>query len=104
MTPEGIVKKQITAALKVLQEGYGVWYYMPVAGRFGVAGIPDIVGCTDGAMWAIEAKAATGKPTALQLRTLAAMAAAGARVGVVKPGEQSIAEQVSRIVMGEFHG
>jgi hypothetical protein len=54
-------------------------------------------------MWAIEAKAATGKPTALQLKTLAAMAAAGARVGIVKPGEQSIAEQVSRIVMGEYH-
>ena len=43
-----------------------------------IAGIPDIVGCYDGLMWAIELKVGSNKPTKLQDITLSALRGAGA--------------------------
>lgn len=100
MTPEAKVKQDIRAALDTIAKAEKSWYYMPVASRYSVAGIPDFIGCTAGRMWAIEAKAAKGRTTALQDRTLEAMSTAGVRTGIVKPGDTSIYEQVARIVLG----
>jgi hypothetical protein len=66
MTPEGKVKKQVTAILKQ----YGAYYFSPVTGGFGASGVPDIIACYKGRFIAIECKAGTNKPTALQLKNL----------------------------------
>lgn len=61
-TPEAKVKTQVTGILK----GHGAYYFYPVTGGFGASGIPDIVGCINGRFFAIECKAGSNKPTALQ--------------------------------------
>lgn len=66
MTPEGKVKEKAKKILK----GMGAYYFMPVGGAYGRAGIPDIVGCLDGHFFALECKAGKGVPTALQQREL----------------------------------
>lgn len=66
MTPEGKVKKQVTAILKQ----YGAYYFSPVTGGFGASGVPDIIACYKGRFIAIECKAGTNKPTALQLKNI----------------------------------
>jgi hypothetical protein len=67
MTPEKKVKAKVVNVLK----GYGAYYFYPVAGGYGAAGIPDIVGCYNGRFFAIECKAGKGKTTALQDKNIA---------------------------------
>jgi Holliday junction resolvase len=72
-TPEKKVKDQV---VKVLKEE-GVYYFFPATFGMGRSGVPDIVCCVRGHFLAIECKAGGNKPTALQLRELAAITAAG---------------------------
>lgn len=62
MTPEAKVKKKV---VEVLKKG-GAYYFFPATGGYGRSGVPDIVGCYRGVFFAIECKAGTNKPTALQ--------------------------------------
>jgi hypothetical protein len=62
MTPEAKVKKKVVNVLK----NYGAYYFYPVTGGFGRSGIPDVVACYFGQFIAIECKAGSNKPTALQ--------------------------------------
>lgn len=61
-TPEVKVKKQIK---KILDEA-GAYYAMPIGTGFGNSGVPDFLVCCGGRFIAVEAKAGTNKPTALQ--------------------------------------
>lgn len=65
-TPEGAVKDQVVAFLKA----EGVYYFFPATHGFGRSGVPDIVACANGWFFAIECKAGTNKPTALQVREI----------------------------------
>jgi Holliday junction resolvase len=65
-TPEKAVK----AKVKTVLESEGVYYFMPPANGFGRSGVPDIVACVNGLFLAIECKAGTNKPTALQVREI----------------------------------
>jgi len=65
-TPEKAVK----AKVKNVLESEGVYYFMPPANGFGRSGVPDIVACVNGLFLAIECKAGTNKPTALQVREI----------------------------------
>jgi hypothetical protein len=79
-TPESRVK----AALDRMLKAERVWFYPPQAGPFGSAGIPDRVAVVDGLFLGIECKAdATKKPTALQLKCMADIEAAGGKCFVV---------------------
>jgi Holliday junction resolvase len=78
-TPEKKVKDQV---VKVLKEE-GVYYFFPATFGMGRSGVPDIVCCVRGHFLAIECKAGGNKPTALQLRELAAITAAGGIAMVV---------------------
>ena len=81
MTPE---KKVKNAVVKILKEyGADLYYFYPVMGGFGAAGIPDIVGCYCGKFFAIECKAGKGKTTALQEKNIAQIREADGRVMVV---------------------
>ena len=72
-TPEGKVKDKV---VKILNQ-YGVYYFFPVTGGFGMSGIPDIICCHNGRFIAIECKAGKNKTTALQDAHLARIRAAG---------------------------
>ena len=56
------------------------------------AGTPDILGCMDGQMFALEVKRdEKGKPTALQMQQLKEWSVAGAVTAVVWSVEQALA-------------
>jgi hypothetical protein len=79
-TPEGKVKSALDKMLKAER----VWFYPPQAGPFGSAGIPDRVAVVAGLFVGIECKAdATKRPTALQLKCMADIEAAGGKCFVV---------------------
>jgi Holliday junction resolvase len=62
MTPEAKVKKRV---VNVLKEN-GAYYFFPASGGYGRSGVPDVVGCYRGVFFAVECKAGSNKPTALQ--------------------------------------
>ena len=66
LTPERKVKDKVVAILRE----HGAYYFFPPSNGFGRAGIPDIVICHRGRFIAVECKAGSNKPTALQLREL----------------------------------
>jgi Holliday junction resolvase len=68
-TPEKKVKDKVVGILK--EEG--VYYFFPATHGFGRSGVPDIVCCVNGHFLAIEVKAGTNKPTALQVREIEAI-------------------------------
>jgi Holliday junction resolvase len=69
LTPEKKVKNKI---IEVLKEE-GVYYFFPATHGFGRSGVPDIICCVNGYFLAIEVKAGTNKPTALQVREIEAI-------------------------------
>ena len=62
-TPESQLKEQVK---KYLLNTPRLWFWMPVPNGFGIAGIPDFVGCWEGKFFAIETKAPKGKETSWQ--------------------------------------
>lgn len=81
--PEHLVKNEIKKQLNSL--GADCWWYMPVAGPYAIAGIPDFVGIYKGKGFGIEAKAENGKVTAHQKRQLGMISGAGG-YGVIVRG------------------
>ena len=79
LTPEGRVKARTRKVLEELE----CWYFMPPANGYGRVGIPDFIGCLNGVFFAIETKAGNNKPTALQLREIDRIKAAGGYAIVV---------------------
>ena len=73
MTPEGKVKKKVAAVLKE----FGAYYFYPATGGYGKSGVPDIVGCYQGAFFGIECKAGNARATALQHNNLDAISKQG---------------------------
>lgn len=63
-TPEGKTKRIIRDTLKKR----GVFFFMPPANGYGVTGVSDFLGVHHGRFFAIEAKAGSNKPTALQFQ------------------------------------
>jgi len=79
LTPEGKVKKKVTDLLKEL----GVYYFYPVTGGYGPSGVPDIIICADGKFIAVECKAGSSTPTALQEAAMHKIRCAGGKTFVV---------------------
>lgn len=78
-TPEHKVKQKAVKALRDIN----AYYFFPVGGGYGRAGIPDIIGCYNGKFFGIECKAGTNKPTALQMREMGAIEDSGGKTLVV---------------------
>ena len=92
-TPEGKVKDKV---VKILKQ-YGVYYFFPVTGGFGMSGIPDIICCHNGRFIAIECKAGKNKTTALQDAHLARIRAAGGVAVVInEENVNGLAETIGR--------
>jgi hypothetical protein len=62
VTPEAKVKKKVVDVIKK----NGAYYFFPATGGYGRSGVPDVVCCYRGMFVAIECKAGSNKPTALQ--------------------------------------
>jgi hypothetical protein len=78
-TPEGKVKKAITAVLK---KRAGLWYNMPVPYGYGQQSL-DYIGCYKSYFFAIEAKAPGRTTSSRQDETLRQMREAGAKTFVI---------------------
>jgi len=78
-TPEKKVKDQVVKTL----ESVGAYWFYPVMGGYGSSGIPDIVACYRGMFVGIECKAGDNKPTALQMKNLNQISAAGGYSAVI---------------------
>lgn len=72
-TPEAKVKARIHAALAAA----GAYKVNYIGGQYANNGTPDILACLKGRFVAIEAKAGSNKPTALQIKALMEIEAAG---------------------------
>lgn len=72
-TPEKRVKDKVVGILK----DEGAYYFFPATHGYGRSGVPDIVACVNGRFLAIECKAGTNKPTALQVREIESIRKAG---------------------------
>lgn len=72
-TPEKKVKDKVVDILK----SEGVYYFFPATHGYGRSGVPDIIACVNGNFLAIECKAGTNKPTALQVREIESIRKAG---------------------------
>lgn len=68
--------------VKLLKE-QGVYYFYAATHGFGRSGIPDLVCCVNGRFLAIECKAGSNTPTALQQKELAAIMSAGGSAIVI---------------------
>ena len=78
-TPEKKVKDRVVAALNAA----GAYHFFPATHGYGRSGVPDIVACINGHFLAIECKAGTNKPTALQVREIETIRANGGTALVV---------------------
>ena len=93
-TPEKKVKDKVRSILAKL----GAYFFMPATHGYGTSGVPDIVGCYKGRMFAIECKAGNNKPTALQMKNLDAIASAGGYTEVINESNlEAVGELMARI-------
>ena len=93
-TPEKKVKDKVR---KILTE-QTAYHFMPATHGYGTSGVPDIVGCYKGRMFAIECKAGSNRPTALQMKNLALIAAAGGYTEVINEENiQAVYDLLARI-------
>jgi hypothetical protein len=78
-TPEGIVKRRVSALLKSYKD---LFYTMPVPSGYGESTL-DYIGCYRGRFFSIETKKPGGKPTGRQTAVIALMEQAGGKVFVI---------------------
>lgn len=82
MGKEKLFENKVKAHLKE----HGAWFLKYWAGsQFTKSGVPDILACVNGHFVAIETKAEDGKPTELQLYTIAEIRKAGGFAFVLYP-------------------
>jgi hypothetical protein len=93
-TPEGKVKDAVKKVLGKVRPG--LWWYMPVQYGTGVSGVPDFVGCSRGRFFAVEAKAAGKKPSALQRLALEDMELAEGKVFVITGERDPVLDELER--------
>jgi hypothetical protein len=96
-TPEKLVKKKVTTILKSL----GAYYFYPVTGGYGRSGVPDIICCFNGNFIGIECKAGDNKATALQLKNLEEIQAAGGFAFIINEDNIDSLERVLKVMVNE---
>ena len=79
----------------------GHFYYSPMGGAFGKAGIPDHLYLWKGILIAIEVKADKGRLSDLQAQTLKQMAAQGALCAVVYGKDEALMMRIKASIEAE---
>jgi Holliday junction resolvase len=74
---------------------------MPATHGYGTSGVPDIVGCYKGRMFAIECKAGDNKATALQYKNLEEIQAAGGFAFIINEDNIDSLERVLKVMTRE---
>ena len=97
-TPEKKVKRKVTDILKK----YGAYYFYAFMGGYGVAGVPDIIACYKGQFIAIECKAGKNKPTPLQEKHLADIAAARGYALVINEDNLHVLEMILNEIRNRY--
>lgn len=95
-TPEAKVKAKIKTILKK----YNIYYAMPIGTGYGNSGVPDFLCCVGGHFLAIEAKAGTNEPTALQLKNITHIRNSGGVAVVVNEEALAALEGTIKILLG----
>lgn len=89
MTPETKLKNKVQAWLKEFGQDHPI-YFVKIAGSPGQArGTPDILGCLNGRMFALELKAPNGKPGPFQEKRLQDISNAGGSAGFAYSFEEA---------------
>ena len=96
LTPEGKVKAKV---VKILREE-GVYYFFPATHGYGRSGVPDIICCVARRFLAIECKAGTNKPTALQVHEIEQIRSAGGVAVVVNEANWDSTRDIIRKLKG----
>jgi Holliday junction resolvase len=95
-TPEKRVKTKVESILKA----EGAYYFFPATHGYGRSGVPDIIACVAGHFLAIECKAGTNKPTALQVREIENIRLAGGVAVVAKEENWEMVRPLVREMKG----
>ena len=99
VTPEGKVKMFVR---KFMQKHYpGHFYYSPMGGAFGKAGMPDHLYLWNGILVGIEIKADGGRLSQLQEQTLKQMSAQGALCAVVYGRDEAKMQRIKAAILNE---
>lgn len=77
-------KEIVTKILRYLKTVPKCFAWKEHGGIYGTAGIPDIIACIDGRLYAFEVKTPSGKTTKLQEATLRKILACGGTASVVR--------------------
>jgi len=96
-TPEKKVKDKVVKLLK----SYGIYYFFPATHGFGRSGVPDVVCCFNGKFLAVECKAGTNKPTALQEKEMADIREAGGTTFVINELNLTMLDKYLASKLGE---
>ncbi len=83
-------EKNITRAIMKRLRSEGAWIMKVHGSAYQTAGIPDIIGCYNGRMFAIEVKAPGKRPTLLQQETMMDLVRHGAAVGVATSVDEAM--------------
>lgn len=100
-TPEGRVKEKVKRLLK--QYDPALYVFMPRGTTFGVAGVPDFIGCFEGRFFGIETKAGKNKPTPMQELQMDRIQQAGGKSFVVNEDPetlQAVKDWLDLLIMG----
>lgn len=89
-TPEKKVKDKVVKLLKM----HEIYYFFPATFGMGRSGVPDIICCMQGIFLAIECKAGSNKPTALQEREIKDIQDAGGIAIVINESNINVLEGV----------
>ncbi len=107
-TPEGKVKRWLYGdkrkAGKVETYFPQAWIYKPPGGMFGRTGAPDCLLCWRGIFIGIEVKAEGNEPTALQLRNLKGIIAAGGVGAVLTGKDEARLAAIRNAVLAKLEG
>ena len=95
-TPEKRVKTKVESILKA----EGAYYFFPATHGYGRSGVPDIIACVGGHFLAVECKAGTNKPTALQVREIESIRLAGGVAVVVNEANWDTLPELIRKLKG----
>ena len=95
-TPEKRVKTKVESILKA----EGAYYFFPATHGYGRSGVPDIIACVNGQFLAVECKAGTNKPTALQVREIENIRLAGGRAIVANEENWEMVRPLVREMKG----
>lgn len=81
-------EKQITEKIVTYLRGAGFWVFKVKGGPMQMSGVPDLLACRGGQLYAFEVKRPGGRVSAIQRKRLDELEAAGAKAAVVTSVEE----------------